>query len=63
MGIFSGMLSCFNPSTSARVIDRENAKEKEPSLSSNHKLKSKSSGNKAPIPISYFPVNSRFSYL
>lgn len=63
MGFFSGMLSCFNPSSSARVNDKQNVKEEEPSLSSNHKLKSKSSASKPPIPISYFPVNSRLSYL
>ncbi|WOG95700.1 hypothetical protein DCAR_0415027 [Daucus carota subsp. sativus] len=58
MGIFSGMLGCFSPSSSARVNDKENVKDKPNCLSSNHKSKSK-----APIPVSYFPVNSRISYL
>ncbi|KAL1818802.1 hypothetical protein ACET3Z_013671 [Daucus carota] len=57
MGYFSGMLSCFQPSSSARVNDKENAKEaQEPCPSSSHKSRNKSSGSKAPIPLSYFPV-------
>ncbi|WOG95701.1 hypothetical protein DCAR_0415028 [Daucus carota subsp. sativus] len=63
MGLFSGIMSCFNPTFSSRVNDKENVKEEESSSSSNHKPESKSSGSKAPIPVSYFPINSRLSYL
>ncbi|WOG84637.1 hypothetical protein DCAR_0103821 [Daucus carota subsp. sativus] len=65
MGLISGMLSCFkfNPSSSGRVNDKQNVKELETSSSLNPKLKSKSSASKAPIPVSYYPINSRLSYL
>lgn len=61
MGILSCMLSCFSPSSSARVDHQQNAKEER--LSIHHSKSSKSSRSTAPIPVSYFPVNSRLSFL
>ncbi|WOG95702.1 hypothetical protein DCAR_0415029 [Daucus carota subsp. sativus] len=63
MSFLLGILGCTESSSSARVNDKENVKEKDPSLSSNYKSKSKPSGSKAPIPVSNFPVNSRHSFL
>ncbi|KAK4379643.1 hypothetical protein RND71_001505 [Anisodus tanguticus] len=62
MALFSWLLSCFSsvPSSSSRVSDDVNNKSK-----SSEKLgaKSKKKSSSAPIPMSYFPINSQFSRL
>ncbi|KAK4372201.1 hypothetical protein RND71_007585 [Anisodus tanguticus] len=64
MAFFPGVLSCFSssvPSSSSRVCDDAvNNKSK-----SSDKLgaKSKKKSSSAPIPVSYFPINSQFSRL
>ncbi|KAK4738305.1 hypothetical protein R3W88_002002 [Solanum pinnatisectum] len=55
MAFFSGLFSCFM--TSTRVCDDAN---KSKSSYANTKKKSSS---KAPIPVSYFPINSQVSRL
>lgn len=66
MAIFPGLLSCFSGgvgvSSSSRVCDdviHNNGKSK----SSAAKTKKKSSSSSAPIPVSYFPINSQLSRL
>ncbi|TMW84110.1 hypothetical protein EJD97_025777, partial [Solanum chilense] len=57
MALFSGLFSCFTSNVPSRVCDDEN---KSKSSTTNTKKKSSS---KAPIPISYFPINTQVSRL
>ncbi|KAJ9685772.1 hypothetical protein PVL29_017714 [Vitis rotundifolia] len=57
--VFSAILSCFVPSSSSSRVfnDAGGSSVKEP------KSKSSKSSSRAPIPVSYFPVNSYLSRL
>ncbi|CAN4080490.1 unnamed protein product [Withania somnifera] len=62
MALFSGFFSCFNSSTvPSRVCDDANKVKSKSSEKLAAKTKKKSSS--APIPISYFPINSQLSRL
>ncbi|KAI3444957.1 hypothetical protein Pfo_001622 [Paulownia fortunei] len=60
MALFASFFSCFNVVSSSRVSDASGRHSKS---SSSKKSKNKEKSPRAPIPMSYFPINSQISRL
>ncbi|POO00096.1 hypothetical protein TorRG33x02_042230 [Trema orientale] len=65
MALSSSFFNCFRPSSSSRVSDHiESSKKKvASSMEKSSKSSSESKSSKAPVVLSYFPVNSYLSRL